>query len=261
MQQAASTTDARMPGGPCQICGGRDYRLEIEWQGWRYYRCETCDLVFLHPLPAMDELAERYGDSDSALTAAYFSKVPSKLKRARIRARIIAKRMPQGTAGKRFLDVGCSGGFVTEAAREAGFIATGLDPDGSAIEWARKTYPANSYFHGMVEDFAAGATDRFDAIYCSEVLEHVADVNGFLGAISRLAADGALLYLTTPDIGHWRRPRRLPDWDVFTPPHHCIFFSRGNLAAALAKHGFEIIERRPSWKPGLKVIARKRPES
>jgi 2-polyprenyl-3-methyl-5-hydroxy-6-metoxy-1,4-benzoquinol methylase len=89
------------------------------------------------------------------------------------------------------------------------------------------------------------------------VLEHVGDVNRFIAAISKLMTPGAVLYLTTPDIGHWRRPMNLAQWDVFTPPHHCIFFSDGNLRRLLRRHGLEIFQRRVAFKPGLKVFARK----
>jgi len=66
-----------------------------------------------------------------------------------------------------------------------------------------------------------------------------------------------VLYLTTPDISHWRRPRDLTLWDGFCPPSHCIYFSPGNLTRLLVEHGFEVFRRFVAWKPGIKVLARR----
>ena len=68
---------------------------------------------------------------------------------------------------------------------------------------------------------------------------------------------GALLYLTTPDIGHWRRPRDIRRWDGFSPPAHCLYFTVRSLARLLARHPLETVHRRFAWKPGIKILARR----
>ncbi|MBT4486347.1 MAG: methyltransferase domain-containing protein [Rhodospirillaceae bacterium] len=242
----------------CQVCGGDDCPPHAEQGNWSYRRCADCGLVFLSPMLNDDALAALYANPDSGGTRAYFRKEASKLRRARGRVRHLANAMNGGPDGRSFLDVGCSGGFMTQAAMEAGFVATGIDPDGDAVAHAREHYPGASYHVGGLIDFAAHSEAGFDAVYCSEVLEHVADANAFIGAIAHAMATGGALYLTTPDIGHWRRPKKLSDWDVFTPPHHCLFFSETNLRQLLARHGLEIYRRQWAFKPGLKVLARKR---
>ena len=245
----------------CQVCNSHDCPPLIAQGGWRYRRCADCGLVFLSPMLNDDELAALYANPDSGGTRAYFRKEASKLRRARGRVRYLAKAMAGGTHGRLFLDVGCSGGFMTQAAMTVGFTAWGIDPDGNAVAHAKEHYPGATYQVGGLTEFAAEfmtrTEDRFDAVYCSEVLEHVADANAFIDAIAAVMAVHGELYLTTPDIGHWRRPKNLPDWDVFTPPHHCLFFSIGNLTQLLARHGLEIYHRYWAFKPGLKVMARK----
>ncbi|MDP7547407.1 MAG: class I SAM-dependent methyltransferase [Alphaproteobacteria bacterium] len=246
----------------CQVCASTDCPPLIEHGGWRYRRCADCGLVFLVPMLNEGELAALYADPDSGGTRAYFRKEASKLRRARGRVRLLADAMAGGPKGRRFLDVGCSGGFMAQAAVGAGFTTWGIDPDGNAVAHAKAHYPGATYRVSGLTDFAVEFTAQsralFDAVYCSEVLEHVADANAFIGAISTLMLPGGVLYLTTPDMGHWRRPRHLPDWDVFTPPHHCLFFSAGNLQQLLARHGLDIYRRQWAFKPGLKVLARKR---
>jgi SAM-dependent methyltransferase len=241
----------------CQVCGGNNCPPHIAQGEWHYRRCADCGLVFLTPMLDDAALAALYANPDSGGTRAYFRKEASKLRRARGRVRHLAKAVAGGPNDRRFLDVGCSGGFMTQAALEAGFKPTGIDPDGDAVAHAREHYPGPEYIVGGLADVAGQFLDGFDAVYCSEVLEHVADANAFMGAIAGVMNVGGVLYLTTPDIGHWRRPRKLADWDVFTPPHHCLFFSIGNLTQLFRRHGLEIYHRQWAFKPGLKVLARK----
>jgi 2-polyprenyl-3-methyl-5-hydroxy-6-metoxy-1,4-benzoquinol methylase len=242
-------------GPACQVCGAAERRHFIHHQGMDLYECSACGLVYLDPMPSAAESRALYADAYQGATSGYFAKVGAKLRRSRGRVRQLARRLPKG-AGGRFLDVGCSGGFMVEAAREAGFEAWGLDLDPVSIAYAREHYPQNQFFDGPLEDFAPGAP--FDAVYCSEVIEHLGNANAFAAALATLMAPGAVLYLTTPDLGHWRRPKDLTTWDAFCPPAHMLYFNRQNLTRLLANHGLEVIARRFAWKPGLKLFVRRR---
>jgi 2-polyprenyl-3-methyl-5-hydroxy-6-metoxy-1,4-benzoquinol methylase len=197
-----------------------------------------------------------YDDTYAGATTSYFRKVGAKLARSRGRMRRLARYLPGGAPARRFLDIGCNGGFMVEAARELGFTALGVEPDGPAIAFARQTFPHNSFCHGLFETSDLGP-EPFDAIYCSEVIEHAADANRFVARIANILKPGGVLYLTTPDIGHWRRPRDIRQWDAFTPPAHCLYFNPDNLTQLLAKHGLRVIRRRLAFKPGIKLFARK----
>lgn len=241
----------------CQVCGGQDFVPEIEHAGMQYYRCRECDLVFLYPPPDPDSLATSTGDADSGGTGGSFGDAASTERRARRQVRRIVAELPGGAVGKRFLDVGCSGGFIAEAARTLGFNAVGIDVDADAVTYARKHYPLNRFHVGVVETFRPADGRLFNAVYCADMLEHVGDVNHFIAALSRLLKTGGLLYLTTPDFGHWRRPKDLASWDAFRPPHNCSFFSDGNLRRLLAHHRLDVFKRQLAFKPGIKVLARR----
>lgn len=98
---------------------------------------------------------------------------------------------------------------------------------------------------------------KFDLVHCAELIEHSADINAMAAAIHRVMAPRGALYLTTPDIKHWRRPRDVTEWSGFCPPAHCVYFNPGALTRFLDKNGFAIVRRRLAFKPGIKVIARK----
>ncbi len=235
----------------CQICGAQESAPFAEKNGCQLRRCQVCEFVFMDPLPGAAVIDELYDDAYGGAETGYFAKLEKKLKRARRQLRWLRRLVPSG----RFLDAGCNGGFVAEAARQAGFKASGVDPDPVSIAYAREHYPGIEFHQGSLEDFAS---QPFDLVYCSEVIEHAPDVNRFAAALAALLRPGAVLYLTTPDISHWRRPRNVLDWDAFCPPAHCVYFSPRNLATLLARHELDIVKRRWNPKPGIKLIARRR---
>ena len=236
----------------CPVCRTMECRDYFTHEGMELYACEHCATVFLYPPPTADEVVDIYHDAYDGAATGYFAKVDRKLRRSRERMRYLSRYVAAGS----FLDIGCNGGFMVEAARERGFEAHGLDLDGVSIAYARQHYPENHYYHGTVEAFATDAP-QFDLAYCSEVIEHVPDVHSFVSAIARLVRPGGVIFITTPDISHWRRPRDLTSWDGFSPPSHCVYFNPGSLRLLLAGHGIQVIRRRIAFKPGIKVVCRR----
>ena len=76
----------------------------------------------------------------------------------------------------------------------------------------------------------------FDAILCSEVLEHVPNPTEVLDEFSRLLKPGGQLILTAP----------LASWVHFAPYHYCTGFSRYWYEYHLPRRGFRIAELSPN---------------
>ncbi len=159
------------------------------------------------------------------------------------------------------LDVGCGGGLVSEPLARMGARVVGLDASGEAIavarDHARLAGLSIDYREGEAETLAETMPHAFDLLTCFEVIEHVADVPLFLGALHRLLKPGGLLVFSTPNrtglshavmiTGAERLLRALPrgahDWSRFLTP--------AELARHLERAGFDLgpIEGL-SWRPG-----------
>lgn len=247
---------ASMPKhSPCQVCGKTDHDPFIETKGMSLFRCRNCGVVFMDPMPDAGAVEDLYSDAYEGATKGYFAKVESKLRRSRGRVRQLRRYVKSG----RFLDVGTNGGFMAKAASDAGFDTWGIEPDPVSVAYARENYPEIHVFQGFIEEFVETPEGQkpFDAVYCSEVLEHVPDVNSFIGAIAKATKPGGVLYLTTPDVAHRRVPDNVLEWDSFFPPSHCIYFTPDSLTQLLSRHGFSIFRKRLAFKPGIKVFARR----
>lgn len=78
--------------------------------------------------------------------------------------------------------------------------------------------------------------DSFDAILCSEVLEHIPDPSDALGEFARLLRPGGKLILTAPFCSATH----------FAPFHYCTGFSRYYYEHHLARLGFRIVSLSPN---------------
>ncbi|HYD17512.1 MAG TPA: class I SAM-dependent methyltransferase, partial [Patescibacteria group bacterium] len=188
-----------------------------------------------------------------AKTDTYMKKKDSKLKRSLGRAKRILSEKPPG---RKFLDIGCSVGFMTEAARRAGCEAYGIDIDDQAVGIAKETFKDCKFETIDIADLAKRG-DKFDMVYMSEVIEHVPDPDGFMAAVAAVMNKDAVLYLTAPDGAHFGVPRDFASWGMVCPPQHLTYFSRKGLKTMLARHGLTVKKFQFAFKPGMKAFARK----
>ena len=100
----------------------------------------------------------------------------------------------------RILDIGCGGGLLAEPMARLGGMVTGIDVTSEAIDAARAHATANGLditYHCQSAEALAASGAKFDVIYASEVIEHVADRNVFAAAIADMLADNGVVVLTT----------------------------------------------------------------
>jgi 2-polyprenyl-6-hydroxyphenyl methylase / 3-demethylubiquinone-9 3-methyltransferase len=155
--------------------------------------------------------------------------------------------------GLRILDIGCGGGILSEPLARLGAQMVGADPAEANIEAARAHAEASGlkidYRATTAEDLAR-ANEKFDVVLAMEVVEHVADVAGFVATCASLVKPGGLLVAATINrtlksfalaivgaeyVLRWV-PRGTHRWDKFVTPVE--------LELALEKTGLRVIGER-----------------
>jgi len=261
----------------CRLCGSHESHVVVAFEDWLAFartqnderklvagivagnealrfgdvvQCRRCGLRSVERVPSAADLTQFYREYYA--NRKYSQKADKKIRRASARVRRLQKRVPGGA----FLDVGCNLGYAVEAARWAGFTATGIEIDPAAIAEAQRSFPLSEFICTSVEEMAAtGRT--FDLVYCTEVMEHVPNITSFADALATLTKPGGWLYLTTPDAGHFRVPRDFKRWIEVKPPEHVTWFTKSQLASLFEMRGFDTSFQ---WnlKPGLKMVAKRR---
>ncbi len=102
--------------------------------------------------------------------------------------------------GLRLLDIGCGGGLLSEPMARLGAEVVAADASSTNINVA-SLHAQNSgldidYRHTTAENLAASG-EKFDIILNMEVIEHVADLEGFAAACCEMLKPGGLMFVAT----------------------------------------------------------------
>jgi 2-polyprenyl-6-hydroxyphenyl methylase / 3-demethylubiquinone-9 3-methyltransferase len=102
--------------------------------------------------------------------------------------------------GLKLLDIGCGGGLLSEPMSRLGFDVLGVDASEKNIGIAEAHAAAasvNVHYRATTAEALAAEGARFDLVLNMEVVEHVADVPGFLGACVNVLAPGGVMIVAT----------------------------------------------------------------
>lgn len=162
--------------------------------------------------------------------------------------RLLAMAAALGSAG-RILDVGASGGFFLDYARDQGWEIAGVEPSLQSAAHARDQLNID-LFNGYLEEYQ-GEPGSFDAVHMSLVLEHVRDPMAFLKKALGLLRHGGVIWVETPnDFNVLQKviTTRLdkPEWWV-VPHHHLNYFDFQSLDKLLNSLGAVTLDRLGSF--------------
>ncbi|MCT8971481.1 bifunctional 2-polyprenyl-6-hydroxyphenol methylase/3-demethylubiquinol 3-O-methyltransferase UbiG [Microbaculum marinisediminis] len=154
--------------------------------------------------------------------------------------------------GLRILDIGCGGGLLCEPMARLGADVVGVDPAEKNIGTARVHAQGSGLaidYRATTAEALADAGETFDVVLNMEVVEHVADIDLFLGACATMVKPGGLMFIATINrtlkafalaivgaeyVLGWV-PRGTHQWDKFVTPQE--------LEEALGHHGMSVLDR------------------
>jgi len=230
----ASTTPA-----DCPACHGTTQRHDFNVCDYPLWRCTDCRMEFLYPQPDEDELATIYGRRYyDAWGLSVDETIVRKMKIfhfLKLLVKVQSDIPPEG----RILDVGCATGYFLEAAREMGFEPFGIELSNYGAEICRGKFGIGHIHEGSLETavFKDSPVGCFDAIFMSDLLEHVRDPTATLQAARRWLPPGGRLLITTPDVGSLSHRVFGRHW-LHYKPEHLFYFGKNSLERLLADAGF-----------------------
>jgi glycosyltransferase involved in cell wall biosynthesis len=172
---------------------------------------------------------------------------------------VILRWLEQLPAG-RLLDLGCSGGLISERARALGHRVVGVD----VLELPEA--------RGRFDRFIRADLDRglpeevrqegpFDIVLAGDVLEHVREPGLVLEHARSVMVPGGALIASVPNFGHWyvraRAVLGILDYDQrgLLDRTHVRFFTRRSIERELRQAGFKIVRMQVTGLP-LDVLGR-----
>lgn len=232
--------------------------IRIHAQGWRiqevpfhymarasgrsHVRLLRFGWAFLKTLVRMWQLRNSVASADYDHRA-FDSPIPVQRYWQRARYRIILELLEscRRGGGEAVLDIGCGSSRIIQDLPEA----IGLDILLPKLRFLRDRHARLVQGSVLALPFPDGA---FDAVICSEVIEHIPDQPQLLNEMSRVLRSGGTLILGTPDYGRWL-------WWVLEwiygkilpgayAHEHITYFTRESLAERLRATGYAIHDLR-----------------
>ena len=177
----------------CPLCGEGHPPFFYMENGYDYYKCQNCSLLFLYPVPSVENLHDHYQEYlpvDPQQVADWGDEMEPVIASS---ARFLDGQFDYPG---RLLDIGCGYGFFLEAMHVCGWEVEGLELSRPAAEIARQKKCGVIHFHAVEE---MGDMARFDVITMFYVIEHVADPVAILKGVRKLLKPDGIIVLRYPN--------------------------------------------------------------
>jgi len=230
----------------CNLCGASDERVvyqskmgsslasqhflvttDVYGACGRIVCCHRCRLVYQNPRPKADDMIASYVGMENE---EYLREMDCRSINAHLSVMTIRQHIKKG----RLLDVGCSTGFILNAARPS-FQVEGVEPSLWSARQAQNMFNLKVQ-QGSIED-SNFKDNSFDVVSMVDVIEHLTDPKSALKKVNQILRPNGLFYIVTPDFRSLSSCLMGRYWWGLRPSH-LYYFSRKTLSRLLKQTGF-----------------------
>jgi 2-polyprenyl-3-methyl-5-hydroxy-6-metoxy-1,4-benzoquinol methylase len=197
---------------------------ELKLENLLLYQCDKCTLQFFDPrLAGGNRFYSELGQLD------WYYLHPGKTEYDFVQSYI--------KDGDELLDVGSGRGELFKRTKKR-IKYTGLELSSKAVELAQKE-DINVNNEDLIEH-AKSNSWKYDIVTLFQVLEHLTELDRFIGAIHSVLKSGGLFFIAVPNNDGF--PGYTPNYTFNLPPHHTILWKKSSLKKLAEKFNFEIVE-------------------
>lgn len=139
---------------------------------------------------------------------------------------------------QRLFELGSAYGFFLNLARNTFERVSGIDVSEDAVQFARKEFRLAVTCADLLETNAPEGT--IDVACMWDTIEHLATPRRYIERLASRMDTGALLALTTGDIGSLNARLQGQRWRLIHPPTHMHYFTQRSMGELLEGCGFRI---------------------
>lgn len=233
---------------PCPSCGSaentaflttKDFMITKE--SFTIVRCSACGFHFTNPIPSKETIGSYYkseeyvshSSSKKGLTNWLYNKVRTYTLKQKV------KLVQKHTKGTSLLDIGSGTGHFLNATIQAGFKATGLEPDEDAVKFAKSEFGLDLQ---EIQNLYTLPDKQFDVLTMWHVLEHVYDLKEDIEQISRVMKDDAVLFIAVPNMNSWDANTYGAFWAAYDLPRHLYHFQENTIKDLFAQQNWSLVE-------------------
>ncbi|MHC4243842.1 MAG: class I SAM-dependent methyltransferase [Planctomycetota bacterium] len=226
----------------CPSCGSDKYEVEFVKDHLNVVSCKSCLLVYVNPVlkPEICEniyLSAEYSDIVKSLIEESHNYRKQRFGYERINN---IERYTPRTLPKRLLEIGCSTGFLLEAARERGWEVTGIEVNPSAVKFGRER--GLTIIDRPIEQVDFSSQHRFSAVAMYDVIEHLIDPAKTLAKAREILVNEGAVFIYVPNFQSASKEiMGVQNAHFIWPTHHLTYFTPLTLRDFLQRLDFEVV--------------------
>jgi 2-polyprenyl-3-methyl-5-hydroxy-6-metoxy-1,4-benzoquinol methylase len=224
----------------CPTCGSDDSKPEMEKDHLSLVRCKQCALVYVSPAFNEEHYQQVYASDTYQEIVQELGEASHDYRVERFgteRVEIMSRYLSVDSKKARYLDIGCSTGFVLEAAQAAGWSATGVELNPSAAAFGQNR---GLDIQNIGIEIANLEEEGFDAVSLFDVLEHLHDPQAMLKKAASYLRPGGILFLYVPNYDSASRILMGKDSHFIWPTHHLTYYTPETLTDLIDRNGMEL---------------------
>ncbi|MGA1979762.1 MAG: methyltransferase domain-containing protein [Sedimentisphaerales bacterium] len=224
----------------CPLCGNKGFdEIAVRADDLHIVKCKNCSLVFLNPRPVLEDIGKLYEQdyySDRVCGEMSFKGLPASVVNVRYYKPyafdILTEKVELN--GRRTLDIGCSFGKWVYWMAKAGAKAVGIDLAEGCIKWGKKNLNLDLRQCAITD--IDEPDNSFDVITMIDLIEHVAELGGFMKNLMKLLKPGGLVFVQTPNFESYYKYRQ--NWlFLHFGLEHILYFDTAVLDKLFMKYG------------------------
>jgi len=192
----------------------KDYNRRITPETFQYYKCSSCGLVFLHPIPV--DLG-RYYPPDYYSVPSSHNELDSRTEQEKYKVDLVKKYKNNG----RLLEIGPSWGGFCHLAKNAGFDVEAIEMDPECCRFMNDVVGVSAFQGDEIHDILENRPP-YDVIALWHVVEHLPNPWDVLEAISRKLNPGGIVVIAAPNPNAWQFRVQGRYWPHIDAPRHLL---------------------------------------
>jgi len=229
-----------------RILSAKDHTVSNEI--FEIWQCNTCTIRFTQNIPDKNEIGKFYksenyishSDNKKGFINSMYHMVRQRTLNSKKK---LIEKYSRLSTGK-VLDIGAGTGAFLQTMNKSKWEVTGLEPDDTARENAKKLYGLS--LHPPEEIFNL-RPQSFDAITLWHVLEHVHELHVYMDQIKKLLKPTGYLFIAVPNYTCYDEKVYKEFWAAYDVPRHLYHFSPTSITQLLLKYGLQLREIKPMW--------------
>ena len=212
------------------------------------WHCNLCTARFTQNVPGKNEIEKYYQSEDyishSDTKEGFVNSLYHRVRKRTLHGkRKTVEKFTKLSTG-RVLDIGSGTGAFLNTINKAGWDVTGIEPDETARDNAKKLYglslqPPQELFNLPAQSF--------DAITLWHVLEHVHELHEYMNQLKKLLKTRGYLFIAVPNYTCYDEKVYKEFWAAYDVPRHLYHFSPTSITQLLLQHGLQLKGIKPMW--------------